>query len=482
MNIIKIRKISILGILCLSLFIIMQLYFDGFQDQESKTINIEYFDPTLNEVIRYDRSINIIKPINSNVEKFPVVIMIHGELVDSNTMANIKLEFLHNDYMVILLDCEFGYKLIIELNTTLNYLITRTDVNSSQIGIIGHSRGAHYAFHMAWMRDDIIGAVIGLNFGSFGQIFLDYYEYYNRFINLTIDFGDFLKEFTFPISLTSPRNMFLLTNLYEPQRKTRSYYYIDELILWDEQFNEYNTYSGDFQEGTARVLEINPSFFMHLSGLLDSNAIYKQINWMNNALSIENNKNYYSWVMIRTMITILIYIMFFSSGTIFFANIIIFLPNILLSILLSTFLLLLLFSLILSSPLSIIFTLAGITISFISTITMKEKFWMVKKKYTACNFTVKNTLTLSKREEIAMKVMFIGIVITEFSFFVFIFNRPEFVYYWILFVIFIFFILPYEYQWGWRKFKDTRKERYGLLQMEKMELKNTQEKKTTQKK
>ncbi|GAF68374.1 unnamed protein product, partial [marine sediment metagenome] len=84
----------------------MQFYFNGFQDQDRKTIDIEYFDPTLNEVIQYNRSINIIKPVNSNVEKYPVVIIIHGELVDSNTMANLKLEYLHNDYMVILLDVE----------------------------------------------------------------------------------------------------------------------------------------------------------------------------------------------------------------------------------------------------------------------------------------------------------------------------------------------------------------------------------------
>ena len=118
----RVRKYFVLAIIFISCFVTLNLFF-GSAQAEDERLNIEFFDPDLNNTIQYEKTIHIFKPgspkVGTEPVPLPVVIIIHGELVDSAVMNNLKLEFLQNNYLVVLLNIEFNYKTFFELNATL---------------------------------------------------------------------------------------------------------------------------------------------------------------------------------------------------------------------------------------------------------------------------------------------------------------------------------------------------------------------------
>jgi hypothetical protein len=459
----KVRKNFVLGIIFISCIVTLNLFFNSAQVREDEKINIEYFDPDINSTISYDKTIHIFKPNSINIESepvnYPAVILIHGDLVDSAVMNNLKLEFLQNNYLVVLLNIEFNYKTFFELNATLNYLQMREDVNSNQIGMFGQSHGAHYAYLFSTMiRNESINAVVCSNSGPNGEILLDYYEYFDKFIDLnkTWDKQTFLNNYSIPISSTNPKNLLLISDIYNPDDLTYEYNYEGKINLWD--IPESNQFYGDFQNGSARELNIRLSIFFHASGVIDPNYLHKQVSWMNQAFGFSNSSNNYFSVLFRAFTTITLFFLIFITGIYLSAKILSFLPSItlILSLIILTFLFIL--SVILTEPLWIIITLTVITASFFISLTENDKFWIVKTQYSECNYVVKHK-PLTKSQETKIKAGVVMSIIIQMIMMSYFFSNPDFANFLLLFILYILIILPYQLQYYYNKLIFSRKDR-----------------------
>lgn len=459
----KVRKIFIIGILFISCIVALNLFFSSAQMREDEKINIEYFDPDINSTISYDKTIHIFKPKSINIESesvnYPAVILIHGDLVDSAVMNNLKLEFLQNNYLVVLLSIDFNYKTFFELNATLNYLQMREDVNSNQIGMFGQSHGAHYAYLFSTMiRNESINAVVCSNSGPNGEILLDYYEYFDKFIDLnkTWDKQTFLNNYSIPISSTNPKNLLLISDIYNPDDLTYEYNYEGKINLWD--IPESNQFYGDFQNGSARELNIRLSIFFHASGVIDPSYLHKQVSWMNQAFGLNYSSNNYFAVLLRVLTTILLFALIFITGVYLGAKLLSFLPG---SILILSLIILTIFftiTLIKIEQLWILILIIAAIGSFIMSIVGNDKIWDVKTQYTDCNYVVKPKFITRKQERkikagIVMSIIIQMILITYF------FSNPDFVNFWLLFILYILIILPYQLQYYSHRLIFARKDR-----------------------
>ena len=138
----------------------------------------------------------------------------------------------------------------------------------SQIGIMGHSHGAHYAFLFALMRSDNISSVVCANFWTFGKIYLDYFEYFTRFIDIEkeYDITSFFNNYTIQVSEGKPQNLFLISNLYRPQRKSSIYQFAGNLTLWE--FEEFGTFYGNFEIPASENKRLNLSVILRKPSLV----------------------------------------------------------------------------------------------------------------------------------------------------------------------------------------------------------------------
>ncbi|MHA1727540.1 MAG: alpha/beta hydrolase family protein [Promethearchaeota archaeon] len=309
----------ILLILCFSSVLVFQKYY-LYHDQniENIEINMKYINRSLNRTYYKRTSIKIIKPANTNQDKLPACILIHGDNIDSHSMNLLKLELLRNKYLVVLLDIsEFNFTLYFHLNETLNYLLERPDVNATQIGIIGHSRGGHYALHFACMRNNSINAVICGNYGTTFEIYYDYFDYYLKNVewNITFD-GPVLfaqwQNLTIPANANTPRNLFILTDFMDASPKRNPNTFLSYLTVG--KYSQINKLFGEFENKSARELFVSNSIFGHLSSIYNPEVIYLEISWINRALGVINSANEPLVVYFNTYfeISLIILLVFFS--------------------------------------------------------------------------------------------------------------------------------------------------------------------------
>jgi len=306
----NVRNLLIFGIIFTSLLVIQKIHFYGFQDIELVEIEGEYIDPRTNQTQYQYHTFKIVKPLNPKSEKLPVCILLHGgsgssDNIDSVSLNPLKLELVRNQFMVVLPDIDFIAEDYFKLNDIVDYLLKRSDVEKSQIGIMGHSHGASFAFNFALIRNNTINAVVCGNFPSFYHFYRDYFTYYLKYIDWSTGFyedelalyfsdretyedliPDNLKNFTLPTSENNPRNLLLLTNIldYAPEPPFEDYL----KDFTDNRYKEKNHLYGDFEDGTARELYVSFTVFGHTSLVYSPDSIYHSISWLNQAFNVKS--------------------------------------------------------------------------------------------------------------------------------------------------------------------------------------------------
>ena len=295
----------------------------AFESRESASVSVHFTDPISTEPIAYQKKFTVYTP-PSYSGRLPAVIMLHGDLVNDKSLNLVKSEFIRNGYMVLLMQLGFTYQSFLEIDAITNYLLIQSNVDHSRIGILGHSHGAHFAFWYAKLRTDVINGIIMANMGTFRQLYEDYYEYYNYFVNTTHDIskGEFLATFSESITEDNPRNLLIITDYYEPIRASQTHN--DNLVAWE--FLENNKLYGDFHNGTARELNLQYKMFLHGSGLYNPNVIKKHIEWMNNALTISSGNVALLPINLRIYSFFLLMISLIVIASILLYNVIRFIP------------------------------------------------------------------------------------------------------------------------------------------------------------
>ena len=263
-----------------------RIFLYGFQKSEEATISIEFFDPGWKRNRSGSQTIKIISPKNPMTTQLPVMILLPGLTEHKEQYNFLVKEWVQNQYMVVISNSWGGeYEIYWGLNATLDYLFTRSDVNTSQIVIMGHSLGASEAYHFARMRNDSIQAVIASNFGNFNGFYywgFDYYERIAQFQNES-DYENIHNNYSLPIVANCPRNLLLIKDTTDIRD-----YMAPELMLQNLTAggaSSLNTLYGDFHNGTAREFFISSSIFKHGSSLYSPTVIQKQIAWANQALN-----------------------------------------------------------------------------------------------------------------------------------------------------------------------------------------------------
>ena len=177
-------------------------------------LTYSFYDSRDQMLINDTVQLEIDKPISNTYTKFPAIILIWGDYLDTNCFNILKPILLAHNFMVILINASFDYSMFFKLNDTLNYLLTRSDIDPSSINILGHSHGANYALLFGRMRSDIIHSVFCLDYGFSDQLMQDYFSYYHEIIDLNNywTLTTFEKKFTLSLSNNSPANLFLLSD------------------------------------------------------------------------------------------------------------------------------------------------------------------------------------------------------------------------------------------------------------------------------
>ncbi|MBD3352859.1 MAG: prolyl oligopeptidase family serine peptidase [Candidatus Lokiarchaeota archaeon] len=286
-------------ILIISLNIGQYFFYNASQEIEEVSINEGYMDPFDDDWnINIWRKISIVKSRSTNLENSPAVILLHGDSVNSKFMNHIKLEFLRNDYIVVLIEVSnYGLDDLILLNSTVNYLLNQTYIDHDRIGVVGHSHGGHYATLLSIIRNETIKGVICGNPGGFDFWYDDYYEYLRNIVlqNSSLPYSyqiymDMGYNLTLPMNLSSHNNFLLISDDLDqrifPQEP-------EELLknFTEGLYDQRNELYGSFSDGSARKLLVTTSIFAHGSSLYNPTAICEEIKWMNNALDIEENKS-----------------------------------------------------------------------------------------------------------------------------------------------------------------------------------------------
>ncbi len=345
MNKTNARKIILLLICFCSSLAFQPFYLYFGQDIEPVNIHVGYYEPSEGQVIHTSFNFNVIRPFDSESEKLPVCILLHGDHVDHHVMNNLKFELLENGYMIVLAEIdEFTTSLFYKLNETLNYLLEkRDDVNVSQIGIMGHSQSADYVLNFARMRNDSINAVICGNFASSLDFFVNYLEFYLEYSDwntgiLPINLPSLLKKQLLPetfdnmtlgINETNIKNVLLISDSWDHVLSETP-----ETILSNLSgglYTQNNRLYGNFENGTARKMQISTSGIGHAATLFSPEIIHDEVSWFNNAFGIDNSVNdsrYNSLLMhFRIYLGIFIVILLFIFGFWLVKRILVIIPD-----------------------------------------------------------------------------------------------------------------------------------------------------------
>lgn len=330
----NLRNLIIFIICFVTLIFIQKIHMYGFQDTEIVDLETTYVDPDTNWTYTINFEVNVVKPILPSIKEFPVCILLHGDGVKWQSMNMIKLEFLYNGYMTVLLNIRHQPEDFLILNDTLDYLLGRADVNKDQICIMGASHGATYALSFAAMRNDSISAVVLGNFPELFYFYTDYFEYYLKYVNsnTSVDAEDLtryvlnpdnhvgyipdeLKNISLPISKNNPKNILLATNSYDYAPEYPLGLYME--LLTDGETTQIEQLYGNYQDGSARELYVSKTFFMHVSSMVCPQSMYKITSWANSAFGIDNPHNQYRYTELRvsTEISILVFLYIFGGLT-----------------------------------------------------------------------------------------------------------------------------------------------------------------------
>ena len=270
--------------------------FYGFEKNEKILLNINYSILNDNEdhvSYFYQKSINIHYPrrYDHSDLKSPIVLLIHGDYVDSKAFNLLKRQYITNGFIVVTQEFDFSISTFIEINKTINYLQQQPNFIGHEIGIVGHSHGSHYAYFMSVLRSDVIKFVICANFGSRTQIYHDFYPYYQNYdVNASYDnYWDFEKYYKFPLSESTPANLFVITDTLDPNYIHYSQINRSALSFWD--IDQEDVFYGNFEQGSAKLFKLYKSAFIHTSGIYHPEAIAKQIEWISDSTSYENSKD-----------------------------------------------------------------------------------------------------------------------------------------------------------------------------------------------
>jgi len=295
----KLKKISanfFLFIFLTCLIITQLVSFYGFEKKEKILLDVSFsnsdeIDDQLNDY--YKKSINIHYPkkYDYNNLKSPIVILIHGDFVDTKAFNLLKRQYITNGFIVVTQEFDFTISTFKEINETINYLQQHQSLKDHEIGIVGHSHGAHYAYFMSIIRSDAIKFVICANFGSRYQIYRDFYPYYENYeMNASYDiFWDFERNYQFSISDSTPANLLVMTDTLDPNYVHYSQLNRSALTFWD--IDQENVFYGDFELGSAKLFKLYKSAFIHTSGIYHPEAIAKQIDWISDSTSYEYSKD-----------------------------------------------------------------------------------------------------------------------------------------------------------------------------------------------
>lgn len=295
----KSKKISVnffLFIFLTCLIITQLVSFYGFEKNEKILLDVNFsnsdgIDDQLSDY--YQKSINIHYPkrYDYNDLKSPIVILIHGDFVDSKAFNLLKRQYIANGFIVVTQEFDFTISTFKEINETINYLQQQQDLDGHEIGIVGHSHGAHYAYFMSIIRSDAINFVICANFGSRYQIYRDFYPYYDNYVmNISYDiFWDFERNYQFSISESTPANLLVITDTLDPNYLHYSQINQSALKFWD--IDQENVFYGNFELGSAKLFKLYKSAFIHTSGIYHPEAIAKEIEWISYSTAYEYSKD-----------------------------------------------------------------------------------------------------------------------------------------------------------------------------------------------
>jgi len=272
-------KVGVFIICSITLF--SSLYFSNQilsqnQIQEEENLVAIWSLYTVTDEIESPFDIWISKPAFSNKTEFPVYILIHGDILGPESLNALTHKLVKQGYMVVAVSIqEFNvYPTLIQLNVALNYILSRDDVISDQIGIFGHSRGSIFAILFGIMRPDYIKSVVSGNFANWDL----FYQYANFMASKT-------KDFNYVLNFSIPHNILFLLNSKDRKLEDTPTQFFDEML--NENYTDVTKFYGNFSEGTARQFHYSASLFGHLSSLYDEDQINFLINWTNNALDYD---------------------------------------------------------------------------------------------------------------------------------------------------------------------------------------------------
>jgi len=231
---------------------------------EEITLETHYIHPIRKTNIYSDFQIQILTPKNQgNGENpstlFPVCIILHGDTIGPESTIMVQRELIDNGFLVVMMkiDSYELYQTIHDLNNTLTYVMTRNDINSSQICMYGHSRGGLYSMLFGAVRKDVIRGVISANYAEW-----DGYYHQVRVLSATI-VPNFLLNY-------SPSGVLFVLDENDKRQPNESREFFTKWL----RSTDFNVF-------------LSSTSYGHASGAYYSEAIYTEITWLNSILGRE---------------------------------------------------------------------------------------------------------------------------------------------------------------------------------------------------
>ena len=207
-----------------------------------------------------------------NLVDLPAVVLIHGIMNAKETMTALALELARNGVIALSIDALGHGSTIGDINTeedpslggvtAVRYLKSLSYVNSSNIGLVGHSMGV-----------GAIRATSVIEGGIKAHIFVGGVSLNND----TLIYGE--------LNQTSPTNLLVVIGLYDELFDLQQVEEMLQPAFGTSEIEIGNLY-GSFSNGTARKL-ISPKT-THLFELLSSDYISESVSWMTNSFGIIN--------------------------------------------------------------------------------------------------------------------------------------------------------------------------------------------------
>lgn len=256
------------------------------ESERSEAFSIEIDSPTQ------------LRSATKEISKFPVCILLYGDNVQPFSLYFVKNALKRQHFITVMIKIpHYSYRVMHILNATLNFVAEHPYVDLNRIAIFGHSRGAHYAYHFANERSDLISAVVAGNVGSFDLFFNDYVEYYLHTFNLGLSWSERLgvldqqysEEIKYDpifqnmrVLTQNPKNVLIITDQQDKLRNSSYDAYLSHLFPIENA--EINQEYGDFGSDCAMALKVSKSSLGHLASIILPENIYESILWFSQSL------------------------------------------------------------------------------------------------------------------------------------------------------------------------------------------------------